>query len=330
MPRTCSLRPLLPGAALIAASWGTGSVAHATEARIQALQANPAFIDDTDVLLYPSTIGGVDAGANLNYSGGVNAGATWGGEHLLWMGTDSFPPASRGPGAATPFSMVYGQGDDATGWLGRTSWQQGRWTVGGAWGKGAQGRVTDNLAAGGDIHIMDSGKDSPDLGFDLHARGRKLQDGQFLSWNGMLSIFPDVKNEVTGGILLGPRWKKEGLRAALGLGSNLRLTNTKNATAAFVDVPAVNLATEYELREWWTLRGSATVGWNLGANDIGDFDKTKQWSARSAGVLGMGFKHEDRARLDMSIAPNWAVQGPNLLSGTTNPMFYTVSGRVLL
>ncbi len=305
-----------------------GAPAHATEARIQALSGNPAFIDDTDVLLYPSTVGAVDSAASLNYSTGINAGATWGGSHMLWMGTDSMPPAAVGPGATTPFAMVYGSGDGSTGWLARTSWQQGAWTVGGAWGRGGQSRLTENLTAGGDLHIMDSGKDSPDIGVDLYGRGRKLEEGRFFSWNAQLSVFPDVKNEVTGGLLLGPRWKNKALRAALGLGTNVRITNTSAATAGFLDVPAANLATEYVLRDWWVLRGSATVGWNLGANDLGDFDKTKQWSARSAGVLGMGFKHEDTARLDLSVAPGWAVQGPNLLSGTSTPMFYTVSGRV--
>jgi len=310
-------------------------IAAATQGRVDGLSGNKGFADDTDVLLYPSALGEVDDGVNLNYQAGIDGGVTWGNQHMFWINRDGAPPNSAGPGMTAPFSAVYGQGDGSTGWLARTSWRDGLWTVGGGWSKGGYGRETQNLAFGGDIFMEDDGGDGPKPWVSAYAAGRNLQANQLMAWNARFTVNPDNFSLLEGGAQFGPRWGSDQLRAALSIGPGLTFVNVNpeqgdSVNSLGLDIPSANLAAEYELREWVSIRGSATAGWRLDVADISDFDETKAFSARAGGALGMGFKHADTARLDVSISPTWAVQGPALLSGVGSPMFFTVSGRFLL
>lgn len=321
------MRLHLPLVAVSLVTAFAASSAHASPARVQGLSGNRAFTDDTDVFLFPSTISEVGNAVSLNYSGGVDGNVVWGDGQLLSLQRDSMPPVATGPGAGRPFSLVYGQGDGSTGWLARTSWESGIITAGGIWSKGGQGRETTNLAVGGDISLADTGGDSPDPAVSLFASGRTLESDSHSAWNAGVEVIPDVSNTVTGDYRLGPRWADGQLRAALSIGPGLTLVNTTGGNAVALDMPAANIAAEYELKEWLVVRGSAVAGWQLQVLDVSNFSDTRSFAATSSGTLGAGFKHGDTARFDMSITPAWAVQGPAVLSGVGAPMFLTVSGR---
>lgn len=301
--------------------------ASASTARIEGLLGNRAFTDDTDVFNYPSVIGDVGDAVNLNYgaAGGIDGGVTWNSQ-MLWFQRDSVPPASSAPGLGLPFSAVYGQGGDGTGWLARTSWTTGQWNVGGIYATGGQGRETSNFAAGGDVTLTENGNET-DVAIQAFARGRDLKSDSHLAWEASAIVVPDVANTLRGGATLGPRWGDGKLRAALSAGPNVTIVNTDAGNALGIDIPAANIAAEYELREWWVVRGSAVAGWQLNVADISKFDDTRAFTAFSGGALGTSFKHDDVAQFDMSVTPAWLTSGPALLSGAANPMFVTVSGR---
>lgn len=222
--------------------------------------------------------------------------------------------------------MAYGQGNGSTGWMSRLAWTPGQFVAGGLWSNGGQARETSNFAVGGDVILTDAGN-STDPALSVFSHGRNLEGGSHSAWNARLDVVPDAQNQLSGGYTLGPRWADGQLRAALSLGPGLRFTNTSNANSVSIDVPAVNVAAEYELREWFVLRGSAVGGLVLDVTDISKFSDTRTFQSVAGGLLGVGFKHKDKAQFDMSVNPGWAVQGPAILSGVGSPMFATVSGR---
>lgn len=303
----------------------------ATTARVAGLSGNSAFTDDTDVFKFPSVISDTGDAVNLNYTGPntVDGGVSWMGQHMLWLQRDSALPDGTGLGDGSPFTMTYGQGDGSTGFLARASWAPETFSLGGAWSKGGQARETSNFAAGGDIVSAKAGN-STKYAITAFAQSRDLTADSHTTWDATVAIQQDVSNVVRANYRMGPRWGDGQLRAALSIGPGLQFTNTKGGNAVALDVPAANLAAEYELREWLVIRGSSTVGLQLAVADVSKFGDTREFIAGSGGALGAGLKHGDKARFDMSIRPAWLVNGPAVLSGTPNPMFATVSGRILL
>ena len=305
---------------------GFSSPALATTARVQALSGNPAFVDDTDVLVYPSVISKVGNAVNVNYSSNnaVDGGAVWGRERMLWF--QRATPAS--PGGDAPFMITYGQGNGKTGWLTRGAWTEDDVTIGGAWSNGGQGRNPTNFTVGGDIRTATGDED--ETAVTTYVARRVLKKKSHTVWDARTEVIPDVSNTLTGSLRMGPRWKNERVKAALSIGPGLEVVNTDGGNATRIDMPASNIAAEYAIRDWLLIRGSATAALRTSASDVSDFNGTREFEMASGGLLGVGLKHEDTAVFDMSIAPPWLVNGPALLSGSTNPMFLTVSGRVML
>jgi len=341
-----------------------GGSAWATPARVESLSANPGFVDDTDVLTYPSTISEVGDAVNLNYGATADGGVTWDSGRLVWFTRESASGANPSPIPTGPWSFVYGSGNGNTGWLARTSWQAGALSLGGVWGKGGWGREATNLAIGGDLTLIGpllraDGEPETEYVVDIHARGRKLQDKKLMAWNAGLGYdTPTEALQLRGGLQMGPRFGGEGLEAALALGPGLVVTSGgsgagaadaggageaaaaaedaagggggSDATSLQIDVPVINLAAEYEVKPWLLLRGSAFAGWTLNAGDVGELTKTDAWSTAAGGMVGMGFRKGDKAQFDLSINPGWVVAGPFLLSGAATPMLATVSGRIAI
>ena len=257
------------------------------------------------------------------------------------VGTQSFDTlrflntALPGNGPSTPgaWSAVYGKGDGSTGWLGRTSWEAGRFTIGGVWGKGDWGRETKNLALGGDITRFGAANaDEYKYAVNLKAQGRDLKEDKLLAWNGNLIYDQQAKAiSIGGGAQFGPRWATDRARAAIAIGPALNVVSTDGADALplHLDIPIANVAAEYDLKEWLLLRGSTTAGWAVDAADSAKFTDTESWSSQIGGMVGLGFKR-DTAQFDMSVNPGWLIGGPALLSGATAPMFATISGRVAI
>lgn len=324
---------LLPALTLPVLSLMASTAAFATPARVEALSGNPGFADNSDPLQYPSTIAPVGDAVNLNYGlSGADGGATWNDGTMLHFARDGALP---GNGPATPgaWSAVYGKGDGTTGWLGRTSWEAGRFTIGGLWGKGDWGRETKNFAVGGDITRFGAANaDEYKYAVNLTARGRDLQESKLIAWNG--NLLYDQQNKVIsigGGAQFGPRWSNDRARAAIAIGPALNVVSADGADALplRLDIPIANVAAEYDIKEWLLLRGSTTAGWAVEAADTAKFTDTESWSSQVGGMVGLGFKR-DAAQFDMSVNPGWLIGGPALLSGAAAPMFATISGRVAL
>jgi hypothetical protein len=342
--------PLRILAATIAATALTtfSSTAHATQARVDGLLANPGFADDTDVLVYPSTISGVGDALNINYAGNVDAGVVWDKSNMLWIGRGV--PTSLATGLApSPWQIVYGKSSGDSGFLVRSSWQAAPaaapagpgapaasgggavLSVGGGWGTGGYGRETNNLAITGDItahgDVAGEGEDLK-LGIDLAANGRSLTDSRLLAW--MARISTSSLNELTlagGTFAIGPRMSVGSLKTAVAIVPGLYVIKAKDSTSLATQLPNITLSAEYALREWFLIRGGASAGWLFSAADIEEITETDAWAVTRAGAIGMGFKHGDNARLDLSMSPTWLVAGPHLLSGMPNNTFLTVSGQ---
>jgi hypothetical protein len=244
---------------------------------------------------------------------------------MLWFQRAN--PAS--PGGEAPFMITYGQGNGKTGWLTRAAWSEDDIKVGGAWSNGGQGKNPTNLTVGGDIRSA-TGDDDDEVSVSTYIARRALKKKSHTVWDARTEIVPDVSNTLTGSLRVGPRWKDKRVRAALSIGPGLEVVNTDGVNATRLDMPASNIAAEYALRDWLLLRGSATAALRLSSTDVSNFEDTREFEMASGGLLGVGFKHEDTAVFDMSIAPPWLVNGPAMLSGSTNSMFLTVSGRVML
>lgn len=321
--------PLAPAALLL-----LSATAYATPARVEALSGNPGFADTSDPLVYPSTIAPVGDAVNLNYGvTGADGGATWDGGTMLHFARDGVPPVNGGPAAPGAWSAVYGKGDGSTGWLGRTSWETGRFTIGGVWGKGDWGRETKNLALGGDITRYGAATAKEfKYAINLKAQGRDLKEDKLLAWNGNLVYDQQAKViSIGGGAQFGPRWQTDRARAAIAVGPALNVVSADGADALpiHLDIPIANVAAEYDIKEWLLLRGSTTAGWAVDATDSAKFTDTESWSSQIGGMVGLGFKR-DTAQFDMAINPGWLIGGPALLSGASAPMFATISGRVAI
>lgn len=311
---------------------GLSGAASATPARVEALSGNPGFVDNSDPLLYPSTIAPVGDAVNLNYGvAQVDGGATFAGGKMLHFSRDGLAPNAPGPGTPGSWMAVYGQGDGSTGWLTRTSWVDDKFTVGGVWGKGGWDRTTSNLAIGGDISMLgDAAADEKKWAVNLQARGRNLQENKLMAWNaGLLYDTDSEAVGISGGLALGPRWVNDKVRAAIAVGPALQLVSVDDSLPLTLNIPVANVAAEYNIKEWLLLRGSTTAGWSVSAGDSAEFTDTETWSSQVGGMVGLGFKR-DTAQFDMAVNPGWLVGGPFLLSGAAAPMFATVSGRIAL
>ncbi len=326
--------------------------AHATQARVDGLLANPGFADDTDVLRYPSTISGVGDALNLNYAGNVDAGVTWGDSNMMWIGRGVNPSLSAQLPGPSPWQIVYGKANGDTGFLVRSSWQPGAaqpatggpagatapaptsggvFSIGGGWGKGDYGYKTSNFAVTGDITghgAVDGEGEDLKFGIDLQAIGRTFKDGRFISWMGHISH--STLNELTlvGGTFgIGPRLSMGDIVTVLAVQPGLYIIKGADTTALATQLPSIIVSAEYSLVDWLALRGSASGGWLFSAADVGELTKTDSWDVSRAGAIGMSFKKADKARLDVSMSPTWLVAGPHLLSGVPNNTFLTVSGQ---
>ena len=110
----------------------------------------------------------------------------------------------------------------------------------------------------------------------------------------------------------------------------MEIVNSEDGNGTKLDMPATNIAAEYAVRDWLLVRGSATAALRLAVADVSEFSDSREFEMASGGMLGVGIKHEDTAVFDMAVSPPWLTNGPALLSGTTTPMFLTVSGRMML
>ncbi len=304
------------------------TTAMATTGRVQALSGNSAFVDDTDALVYPSVIKKVGNAVNLNYSdtSAVDGGVVWDRSRMLWF--QRAAPAS--PSGALPFMVTYGQGNGKTGWLARGAWSEDEVTLGGAWSNGGQGKTPKNFAVGGDITTATGDSNDDSATVVAYVSSRNIQKKSHLVWDGRTEIIPDVSNTLLGSLRMGPRWKNDRLQAALSIGPSVRLVNAESVNSSAIDMPASNIAAEYALKDWLLLRGSATAALRLAVEDVSQFNDTRAFEMSSGGMVGVGLKHDDTATFDLAVSPPWLVSGPALLSGTTNPMFLMVSGRMMI
>ena len=308
------------------------SVAHANPARLQALGNNSAFIDDTEVLVFPSYIGDIKSGAMLTYNqaGGADVMASLDDDSMIWLGR-GVPASLAGGQGPSPWQLVYGMDKGDTGQLFRTSWQEGVFSLGGAWSRGDFQRNGESLAFSGDLRALGAlDGDGPDTEFNVDAEGRSrtLDERSIRGWTGRLSHSTATETSYLGGLYaIGPRLSSGNLRAALVTEPGLFIIKGKKDTALAVQAPSITVSGEFTLTEWMVVRGSGSARWMLDVADASDFTKTDKWSTTQAATLGMGFKKDDLGRLDLAMNPIWMVNGPHVLSGVSNPAFLMVTAQ---
>ncbi|MFT4975203.1 MAG: hypothetical protein ACI8S6_001090 [Myxococcota bacterium] len=305
------------------------NAAHATDARMTALSNNAGFIDDTDIFLYPSVLADLPAQATLNYDAGAfDGGFALDDGRMLWF------QRHEPTGAEEGFRVLYGKAEGETGYQIRAAQSDGTFSVGGAWSNGPGRGSPQNLAIDGDVRLINQ-ITGDDLKFGLNAAitGRNLQPNKLTLWTAGIDVDTNVETATLfGAYTFGPRFSTDTARLALQVGPALNVVagigdNNADPTIA-ITIPYANFAGEYQLREWFRLRGSVTSSWT-GMTDTSDALDNLVWGNVVGGSLGVGFSH-DIAQFDMSINPAWALGGPYLLSGAANPMFGVLSARVRL
>lgn len=316
-------RTLLIVAALLAAA----SPAYATDARMSALSGNAGFIDDTDFFLYPSALGDLPARATLNYDAGAfDGGFTLDDGRALWF------QRHNPTGAETGFRALYGKADGGTGYLLRASQDAGVFSVGGAWSNGPGRGTPKNLAVDGDIRLINQiTGDDLKFGLNVGITSRNLEARKLTLWRAGLDADTNAETvTLSGAYTVGPRFATDNARLALQVGPALDIVagiGDNNADPLIgINIPVANFAGEYQLREWFRLRGSVTSTWR-GDTSTDDLVDNMTWSNVVGGAFGVGFSHQN-AQFDMSVNPAWVLAGPHVLSGVGNPMFAVLSARV--
>jgi len=308
--------------------------AHATPARLQALQGNTAFIDDSEVLIYPSYIESVGSNFTLSYNnaGGADAGFSLSDNQLLWV-SRGVPSSLAGGQGTSPWQVVYGVDDGDSGKLFRSSWQQGVFSVGGAWSRGDFTRNGDSFAVSGDVRALgalDGEGPDTEFGVDGELRSRSLSSASVKGWTGRISHDTTSEQSVVGGFYtIGPRVQGGALRAALTVEPGLFVNKGTKDTSLLLQLPGLTMSSEVEVTEWMAVRAGAQSRWLLAVADASEFTKTDAWSTVQSAALGMGFKKADVGRLDVSMDPMWLVNGPHVLSGVGTPMFFQVSAQAV-
>ncbi len=308
------------------------SLALATPARQEALLSNPAFLDDAEVLLYPSYVAGTDAGATLTYdaAGSVDASFSLDDDQLIWIGR-GVPTSLTAGLPSSPWQFVYAKANGGTGMLLRSSWQPNAFSVGGAWSRGDFERTGDSFAVGGDLRAygaLDGEGPDTEFGLDLDVRSRSLGQSSMQGWVGRFSHDTSSENTLVGGFYsIGPRVSSGAFRAALVAEPGVFLGHRKKDTSLQFQLPGLTLSAEVEMNDWMVIRGGAQSRWLLAVADAGKFTKSDEWSSTQSAMLGVGFKKEGVGRLDGSINPAWLVNGPHVLSGVPGSTFMQLSAQ---
>lgn len=302
------------------------SVAQATSARMLGLAGNAGFVDDTDFFQYPSVAASQPARASLNYNGAFDGGFSLDDGRVFWL------QRANALASASGFQATYARAQGETGYLLRASQDgEGLLTLGGGWSRGDKSGAS-NLAVDGDVRVFGNLANKFAGGVTLAVTSRALTQKRLTTWKAGLDYYSDDEAATLfGGYSAGPRYQGDGgLRGALQVGPLGAVTvptgdNTSDTQVAF-SVPFVNLAAEYTLREWLSLRGAAVAAW-VGTTDTGDLVENLSWQVLPGGSVGVGFAHQG-ARFDMSISPGWLLSGPYILSGTSQQMFGQLSARI--